>query len=212
MTVNHPAKYSSVLMPWFDKLLPPDATSKILDPFAGTGKLREVRPGCVLLEIEPEWARINGAIVGDATAMPFDSESFDAICTSPTYGNRMADHFTDHQPEKSYKRHTYRHYLGRALSPNNSGGMQWGEQYRELHAKAWNECWRVLKPEGIFVLNISDHIRAGKVVPVTAWHQSFLESIGFRLKDHIMIETNRQKHGQNGNVRVAYESILVFER
>ena len=132
--IKHPAKYSDALMPVFDKILPKNG--EILDCFAGTGKLRQIRPNAVLLEIEPEWAQINGAIVGDATNMPFDSELFDAVCTSPTYGNRMADSFIDHKPEKQYKRNTYTHCLGRKLSENNSGGMQFGEKYKELHKKA----------------------------------------------------------------------------
>jgi hypothetical protein len=88
--IKHPAKYSDCLLPIFDNYLP-DNSHKILDPFAGTGKLRKVRSNCILLEIEPEWANESGAIIGDATMMPFDSGYFDAICTSPTYGNRMAD-------------------------------------------------------------------------------------------------------------------------
>ena len=48
-------------------------------------------------EIEPEWAdqaRANGLCVttGDCRQMHYPDAMFDAICTSPTYGNRMADH------------------------------------------------------------------------------------------------------------------------
>ena len=112
--MNHPAKYSDILLPVFRGML--SGCKDILDPFAGTGKLRLVFPDCTLLEIEPEWASISGAIVGDATKMPFADCTFDAICTSPTYGNRMADSFIDHQIEKQYKRNTYTHQLGRKLS------------------------------------------------------------------------------------------------
>lgn len=209
MKIEHPAKYSDILLPYFDKLLLPDG-KKILDPFAGTGKLRKVRPNCILLEIEPEWAKINNAIVGDATYLPFRDMSFDAICTSPTYGNRMADNFIDRQPDKKYKRNTYRHTLNRQLSKNNSGSMQWGSEYRKLHKKAWQECYRVLKSDGMFILNISDHIRSGKIVRVTSWHKKYIESIGFQIKEHIKVKTKRQRYGKNGNLRVKYESILVF--
>jgi hypothetical protein len=168
--IKHPAKYSDVLLPVFDRYLPDD-NHQILDPFAGTGKLKEIRPNCTLLEIEPEWADSCGAIVGDATAMPFNDACFDAICTSPTYGNRMADSFQDHKVEKKYKRNTYRHILGRKLS---------------------------------------DHIRNGKIIEVTKWHISTLVEVGFIEKEHIKVETKRQRFGQNGSLRVGYESIVVF--
>jgi SAM-dependent methyltransferase len=162
---NHPAKFSDILLPIFSKEL--QGYNKILDPFAGTGKLRLVRPDAFLLEIEPEWAMCSGATVGDALALPWKNGVFDAVCTSPTYGNRMADHFTDHQKNKNYTRNTYRHALGRPLSANNSGRMQWGDNYRDFHKKAWVEVWRVLRPGGKFVLNVSDHIRKGVVQEVT---------------------------------------------
>lgn len=209
--LRHPAKYSDVLLPFFDQYLPDD-TQLILDPFAGTGKLKQIRPNSVLLEIEPDWAEMSGAIIGDATKMPFKDACFDAICTSPTYGNRMADCFNDHQIGKNYKRHTYRHVLGKPLSVNNSGGMQWGEKYRTLHCQAWLECFRVLKSCGVLVLNISDHIRNYTVVPVTKWHIDTLAKVGFIETKHEKIKTKRQRFGQNSALRVEHESIVVFNK
>jgi len=206
--IKHPAKYTNSLLPVFKKYL--DGRKLILDPFAGTGKLKDIAPTATLLEIEPEWAKISGAIVGDATAMPFPDNYFDAVCTSPTYGNRMADHFIDHQKEKNYIRNTYRSYLGRDLNENNSGRMQWGKKYQELHIKAWVECSRVLKGNGIFILNISNHIRMGKEVDVTGWHKKELEKIGFYLVASNKIKTPRQRNGANSKARVGYESVLVF--
>ena len=208
--MRHPAKYTNSLLPIFKQYL--DGKIKILDPFAGTGKLREIAPTATLLEIEPEWANISGAIVGDATDMPFENDSFEAICTSPTYGNRMADHFIDHQPEKKYTRNTYRHCLGRALDENNSGRMQWGGKYKKLHAKAWSECFRVLSDDGIFILNISNHIRAGKEIDVTKWHVDTLISLGFRVEKMNRLETPRQRQGANSKLRVGYESVVLFKK
>lgn len=45
-------------------------------------------------------------VIGDATRLPFDNRMFDAVITSPTYGNRMADH---HDAQDGSKRITYRH-------------------------------------------------------------------------------------------------------
>lgn len=206
--IRHPAKYSDCLMTIFDNILPKNG--EILDYFAGTGKLKQIRPNATLLEIEPEWAEISGAIVGDATQMPFDNGTFDAICTSPTYGNRMADSFVDRKPEKKYIRNTYTHCLGRKLSPNNSGGMQWGKAYQDLHIKAWKECYRVLKRNGLLVLNISDHIRNGKQIQVSDWHKQQLEELGFKFRKHIKVQTPRNRFGSNFKARVEYENIFIF--
>lgn len=208
--VKHPAKYSDELMPILKKMI--GDSDKILDPFAGTGKLASIAPTCTLLEIEPEWAALSGAIVGDATDMPFPNCSFDVVCTSPTYGNRMADSFVDRKPDKKYKRNTYTHVLGRKLSDNNSGAMQWGVRYRELHEKAWLECYRVLKPNGALVLNISNHIRNGCEVDVTAWHESYLKSIGFIKIDHVKVPTKRNGFGANREARVSFESVIKFKK
>lgn len=205
--MKHPAKFSDSILHKLDEILPHDCL--ILDPFAGVGRIKEIRPLCVLVEIEPEWASMCGAIVGDATNLPFLSHQFDVICTSPAYGNRMADNYIDKEPGK-YVRHTYRYYLGRRLNPANSGCMQWGKRYQKLHERAYEECNRVLKPWGLFVLNMSDHIRKGKIVPVTIWHKECLESNGLILVEWFKIQTPRQKHGQNYNLRVDHENILVF--
>lgn len=208
--ITHPAKYSKELLPIFRNILSDEQI--ILDPFAGTGKLKEIFPNAYLLEIEPEWANINGAIVGDATKMPFEDSFFDAICTSPTYGNRMADSFTDHQKEKKYKRNTYTHCIGRKLNENNTGRMQFGKKYKETHDLAWAECWRVLKCGGTLVLNISNHIRNGVEVDVTGWHIDSLQKIGFIRNEWIKVKTKRNGFGKNRSARVGHESVIVFRK
>lgn len=91
-TVAHPAKFTDVILATIaDQLY--GVTGRVLDPFAGTGRIhRLARPDLetVGVEIEPEWAAQHpNTVVGDALHLPFPDESFDAICTSPTYGNRM---------------------------------------------------------------------------------------------------------------------------
>ena len=88
--------------------------------------------------------------------------------------------------------------------------MQWGEKYRQKHVEIYTECLRVLKPDGLFIINISDHIRKGEVMPVVEWHKETLLSMGMRLVEEIKIETPRMGFGQNAKVRVPHESILVF--
>jgi SAM-dependent methyltransferase len=207
--LSHPARFSKKLMPIFEEYL--DGYFWVLDPFAGTGRIHDV-PGehhTIGIEIEPEWAELHpSTIVGDATDLPMVwTDRFDAICTSPCYGNRLADH---HNASDGSLRRSYTHDLGRKLHPNNAGGMHWGPEYRELHEKAWNECARVLKPGGRFILNIKDHIRGGIRQPVTSWHLGVLVDLGLRLFAVQVVDTPQLKQGENSHLRCP-EGVYIFD-
>jgi tRNA G10 N-methylase Trm11 len=94
--------------------------------------------------------------------LPFADASIDAIVTSPTYGNRLADH---HRASDPLLRRSYTHDLGRPLHSENSGAMQWGDAYRAFHRRAWAEAVRVLKPGGRFVLNVKTTFAVANVSP-----------------------------------------------
>lgn len=215
--MQHPAPFTPALLPVMARLLP-SHSRRILDPFAGTGRVAELRrwlPQAEFYgyEIEPEWALQACAAGccctrGDARFLHYPADTFDAVCTSPTYGNRMADH---HAARDNSPRHTYRHVLGRALTPGNSGAMQWGEEYRGLHRAVYWELRRVLRPGGVLVLNVKDHIRGGELQPVTNWHALALLSLGFVCTARVRVSCPGQRHGANGRLRVPYETVLRFE-
>lgn len=215
-SVKHPAKYTDTLIPIFVDLL--RDCPNVLDPMAGTGKIGQIKEhgykGYVVCnELEPEWITptppgVDEVHIGDAEHMDWALDGqFCAICTSPTYGNRMADH---HNARDGSRRNTYRHTLGRPLSPGNTGMMQWGKEYRQKHVFIWIECKRVLRPDGLMIVNVSDHIRKGQVVRVVDWHVKAITSIGLLLIDKIPVETPRLRFGANSDVRVSAEWILVF--
>jgi SAM-dependent methyltransferase len=99
--ITHPAVFSDALLPEIARLLP-DTAHLVFDPFVGTGKianLRAWRPDLDIFgyELEPEWAglaRANGIRTrcDDSRFTHYPDQVFDAIITSPTFGNRMADH------------------------------------------------------------------------------------------------------------------------
>jgi len=205
--VKHPAKYTDGLIPIFQRMIP--AGSLVLDPFAGTGKIHLLPFETVGVEIEKEWADMHpDTICADSTSLPFTDGSFDVICTSPTYGNRMADH---HNAKDGSKRNTYTHVLGRQLHNNNTGRMHFGEKYKALHIAVYLECKRVLRDGGLFILNVKNFIKQGKEVDVFNWHKDALENIGFSLIEIDRLAVNGNGFGANSKARVQHEIVAKFK-
>jgi SAM-dependent methyltransferase len=210
--ISHPARYTAELLPIFAQFLKPQW--RVLDPFAGVGGIHDLRDFVAVetigVEIEPEWAAMHPHTQeGDAVDLNFADECFDAIVTSPTYGNRLADHHEASDPDK---RRTYRHDLGRALHERNSGRLQWGPKYREFHRAAWEEALRVLRPGGIFLLNVKDHIRDGRRQSVSAWHAQTLLELGCGFVDCVPVATPSLRFGANATSRVDAELVWAFTK
>lgn len=213
--MKHPAVYSDGFIGIFSKIL--KDKKNVLDPFAGTGKIALIKEhgfnGEVICnEIEPGFANLSKYSVDKwyfEDAEFLNLKDIDAICTSPTYGNRMADH---HEAKDDSKRITYRHYLGEPLKEGNTGMMQFGEKYRSKHINIYKNLFKILNDNGIFILNISNHIRKGEEIDVVNFHKEAMEEIGFSLHHQIKVNTKRMKFGKNSEKRVGNECILVFEK
>jgi SAM-dependent methyltransferase len=212
--ISHPARYTSDLIPLFADLLRAYSFpgAHVLDPFAGTGRIHELHPefDTVGIELEKEWSDLHERTQqGNALDLPFDPETFDAIVTSPTYGNRLADSHNASDPER---RRSYTHDLGRDLGDDNSGVLHWrttapgagamgSSDYRNFHEKAWDEAVLVLRPGGLFILNMCDHVRDGLVQPVTAWHCWLLGRLGLDWMESRSIPTRKLRQGANADLR-----------
>ena len=192
-----------------------EGATSILDPMAGVGgifKLHEYLPNAMIegTEIEYEFASQHPCVFqGNALALPYEDDTFDAICVSPSYGNRMADH---HNAKDGSRRNTYKHCLGHDLHPDNSGAMQWGDAYREFHVKAWTESKRVLRPGGRFLLNCKDHIRKGEHIRVTDWHLACLMDLGFEFVRWERVNTPGNRQGANGKLRINHENLILTRK
>ena len=218
--MKHPAKFSEGFIEIFYELLLKylPFCNSILDPFAGTGKIGEIKKygykGIVIAnELEPEWLEPNQfycdcLYFSDAEFLNLP-QKVDAIITSPTYGNRMADH---HNAKDDSKRITYTHCLGHQLKDGNTGKMQWGSKYKEKHLRIYKHLYDLLNNNGIFILNVSNHIRKGQEVLVAQWHKELLQNIGFILLEKISVPTKRMKFGANRSNRVNNEYIFVFKK
>jgi DNA modification methylase len=206
----HPAKFTAKHLNSVIEILGDNPKLLILDPFAGIGTIHDLPYMTTGIEIEPEWAyqRV-GTAVGSALNTGYEDEYFDAVVTSPCFGNRMADH---HNAKDGSKRHTYRHYLGRELTKGSAATMQWGEEYKHFHTEAWLEAKKILKVGGLLIINIKDHIREGKIQHVTQWHADACSKVGFNQIDTIIIPVSGMTHGENAEQRIPHESLLVFQK
>lgn len=223
---SFPAAYSDPLLPYLRAglhILGVGKGGTVLDPCAGTGKIFEINRGLTQWDItagdiEPafqssKWAA-NKWYIGDATNLPFPDRSFEAVVTSPTYGSRMAD---SHIAKDDSVRNTYSHFarakLGNdtyQLADNNTGKMQWGDQYRETETRIFEEVYRVVE-KGL-VLNIKNHVRNHSIEPVAEWHCVMLEKLGFKHKANWFVKTPGLRFGENDKARVEGEWVIVWEK
>ena len=219
---GHPATYPPAIVALIGDVLAEHdystgATRDLLDPFAGIGTIHQLEERAwdtFAVELEPEWAEQDhrttlGSALDLTAAFGNRPRGFDAIVTSPCYGNRMADQYDGRDGST---RTTYRLSLGRPLTEGSSAAMQWGTRYREFHLRAWAESVRVLRRDGLFVLNIKDHIRNRRRQHVTRWHLSTLKSLGLRLIDRRRVLTPGMRHGQNHGSRIPYETVAVLRK
>lgn len=240
-TMKFPAKFSDTVLTEMRKVLderqPDCSTWRILDPFAGTGRIHEVNQGKTIkadgtwrltVGVDCEQPCVDahiGNILGDATALVFPDAMFDCVATSPTYGNRMADTFL---PKGTSRRHTYIGAFreatgdnGYKLAENSTCGLQWGDEYRRIHTLAIKEIWRVLKPGGLFLLNMSDHIREFVRQNVCEWWVQTCtrtfnlvssEHPAFELLESRPVLTPRMRQGENHESRVPVEMLFVMRK
>lgn len=223
----HPAKYSEPILDVIGKILISEQQRlerriRVFDPFAGTGLIHRLYEfGKILTfgyELEPEWASYHDrTMVGDSLNVAMITGWFDVIATSCTYGNRMADH---HVAKDASKRMTYTHQLGRPLTENNSGAMPWGPVYRNFHINAWIEQTRILRPGGLFILNVKDFYRTRTIkrtrvterVEICQWHLDTLTDLGYTVEQSIVVPVRGMRMGANHKKRMGHEMVYALRR
>jgi hypothetical protein len=207
---KHPAKFSPEVLEEVTQILwEYGPVTKVLDPFAGTGRIHWLKlPFVVGVELEPEWTAMEpGNVVANTLRLPFADATFDCMVTSPCYGNRFAD---NHNPKDGSRRRSYKFDLGRDLHSDNAGALQWGDAYRQFHDRAWTEVLRVLAPQSLIVLNVSNHIRKFTEQHVTEWHLQWFLDHGCHVEDLRRVETARLRDGANYEARVDHENVIAL--
>lgn len=274
--LDHPAKFSPPILDAIRAVVAqvgaggPYLTgpTKVLDPFAGVGLIHTLDDLADVetwgVELEPEWAACHPrTIVADSRRLPFPDAQFDIVASSPSYGNRMADHHDaadpcstcagsgcvvpgctggdsiadyhrstvpapvdEHRPCPKCKgtglsrRNTYRHRLGRPLSPGSGSSMHFTtDAYKRLHLAVLADSHRVLSRYGLLVWNVSNHESGGVEHRVVEWYlDQLLHQTGprgwplWRLEALHPVATRRNRFGANADRRVDQEFVLVLRK
>ena len=218
MTVTHPAKFTDEQLFHIKGHLPVGKIT-VFDPFAGVGTVAVLGENPIItvtgMEIEPEWADQSPVVItGDSLAyMAWTRQRYDAVVTSPAYGNRLADSYDGRDGSK---RNTYRIALGRTLDEKNAAQFHFShledDEYKEFHRDAIQGMVRVTRKGGRVIVVVKNFIRAGFVMDVVGWWRRELEAAGLTEQAWIPIEAQGMGYGSNRDERVKYEYILVWEK
>lgn len=110
------------------------------------------------------------------------------------------------------KRMGYAVSLGRKCTPGSGAALPWGDKYRDLHSRVWAECARVLRPGGLWLVNVSSFLKTvdgeRRYQPVMEWHLSRIATSA-TIVSVMAVQTRRMKYGENGESRVPVEHIIV---
>lgn len=245
---DHPAQYSPEVLEAIDEVLAsnhplsPRMGLRILDPYAGKGSGVDAWAAtgydAIGVELEPEWGCASPRIV-QGSALQLSAldlgGTFDAVITSPCYGNRMADNHEAKDPCKACvpgmsdaptldasggvcktcggtglsSRITYRHKLGRMPSQGSAAVMQWGNAYRHHHSQFVHSAIDVLEPEALIIINMKNHIRDGREQLVSEWWVNTLLVRGCRLLEVRPVRTQGMGFGANADARTDREFLIV---
>lgn len=219
MKRDNPAKFSDVILDHIETSLKTyfgdSFEISLLDPFAGSCKIAKLKEhmnvNVTCVDIEDGWDKVatpDRFIVCDSEFFHSDT-IFDCIVTSPTYGNRMADH---HVARDGSKRNTYTHRYGAPLTKGSTAVMQFGEAYKDKHIRIFKNLRHCIIDYGLLIVNVSDFIRNGERVQVVSWWKDMLTNVGFEYFGELKVPTPRNRFGANADKRVDYENILLFTK
>jgi tRNA G10 N-methylase Trm11 len=149
----------------------------------------------------------------DCRDLPYDASSIDCVVLDPPYMEGLfraqEGHLAGGGTHAAF-RESYSN--GQATT----GGPKWHDAVVELYCAAGKEAFRILKPNGVFIVKCQDEVSANKqrlthVEIITAY-----ESIGFYAKDlFVVVRTGKpgiSRLKKQEHARKAHSYFLVFQK
>ena len=189
-----------------DLHVPKGAT--VADVTYGQGAFwREVEPDAYTLiasDIDAKTEGIPPHMVGkvqsavDCRELPYGDGSFDCLVLDPPYMEglfrKTEGHMAGSGTHASFRK-AYSH--GKATqtpeqTPDSAIVPKWHDAVTDLYARASREAYRVLKPDGVFIVKCQDEVSANKQRLTHIEIITGNESLGFYTKDlFVVVRTNK---------------------
>ena len=211
---RHPATWNDALIAAAVELIDhhTEEPGILIDPMAGEGRHYEALADAgwtlILSDIHAWPHRSSRVVHGDATDIARDDNSIDVLLTSPPFGNRLADKMSTDDD----RRITYADRRGCDTADNDAAGLQWGSAYRSTMQDIWTETARVLRDDGLAVIDIKDHIRRDVRQHVTAWTVDAWQQLGWTVTDIIPVPAIGYRGVRHDRARTDAHSLIALRR
>ncbi len=154
----------------------------------------------------------------DCRDLPYESCSLDCVVLDPPYMEglfrRSEDHLAGSGTHASFRR-AYSH--GKATDELEAADApKWHDAVVDLYARAGREAYRVLKPNGMFIVKCQDEVSANKQRLTHIEIITGSESLGFYTKDlFVVVRSNRagiSRLKKQEHARKNHSYFIVFQK
>ena len=220
----HQAGNADVFVQLLDLHVPTGAT--VADVTFGTGAFwKAIRPGEYTVLASDIDAKVDGYVpawIGevqtgvDCRKLPYADASLGCVVLDPPYMEGLFRKSTD-QLAGSGSHASFRHAYsnGKAEETDDTTDQpKWHDAVIDLYARASREAYRVLQPNGVFIVKCQDEVSANKQRLAHVEIITGCESLGFYTKDlFVVMRTNRagvSRLKKQEHARKNHSYFLVF--
>lgn len=126
----------------------------------------------------------------DCRHLPYDDESFDALVLDPPYAEGLlrSSHKAGNGSQSAFRSYYSNGDENTNLTKEEQKNTpKWHAAVRDLYFRAAEEAWRVLKPEGVFIVKCQDEVSANKQWLTHVEIINKCTEIGFYAKDLFVV-------------------------
>jgi tRNA G10 N-methylase Trm11 len=152
----------------------------------------------------------------DCRALPYAIDSTDALVLDPPYMEGLHRPSRDHLAGSGTHSAFRHHYSNGSASIWATGEPRWHDAVTKLYVEAGREAYRVLKPNGVFIVKCQDEVSANKQRLTHVELISAYEALGFYTKDlFVLVRQNRPSVSRlkaQVHARKNHSYFLVFQK